>query len=99
MITVVGLFAGVLTTGCWFPQLLRSWRTRSTGDISWAYLTSLTTGVGLWLVYGWLTADFAVLCANAVTLGALLSLSIFKTVFERDAGRLVPNPTEGADPK
>lgn len=99
MITVIGLFAGLLTTGCWFPQLMRSWRTRSTGDISWAYLTALTAGVGLWLAYGWLTADLAVLCSNAVTLGTLVTLSIFKTLFERDTAMLVPNPTQGADPK
>jgi MtN3 and saliva related transmembrane protein len=44
MTTTIGLLAGVLTAGCWLPQLRRSWRTRSTTDISWTYLTVLTTG-------------------------------------------------------
>jgi MtN3 and saliva related transmembrane protein len=98
MITLLGLLAGLLTTGCWFPQLLRSWRTRSTGDISWTYLAALSAGVGLWLLYGCLTADLAIICSNAVTLGALITLAVFKAVFDRDAGRLVPQKTEGADP-
>ncbi|MBT2532582.1 hypothetical protein J7E83_10715 [Arthrobacter sp. ISL-48] len=99
MITLLGLFAGLLTTGCWFPQLIRSWRTRSTGDISWAYLAALTVGIGLWLVYGSLTGDLAIICSNAVTLAALLTLGAFKAVFERGAARLIPPETEGVDPQ
>ena len=34
MITALGLFAGLLTTLCWIPQLRKSWTSRSTEDIS-----------------------------------------------------------------
>ncbi len=50
--TMLGLTAGVLTTSCWAPQLFRSYRTRSTGDISWAYIAALGSGIVLWLAYG-----------------------------------------------
>ena len=83
MSTTVGLLAGLLTTGCWLPQLLRSWRTRSTGDISWTYLAVLTAGVGLWFVYGVMTAAVAVIAANVATLVALLTLATLKARFER----------------
>jgi MtN3 and saliva related transmembrane protein len=81
--TTVGLLAGLLTTGCWLPQLLRSWRTRSTGDISWTYLAVLTAGVGLWFVYGVMTAAVAVIVTNVATVVALLTLATFKARFER----------------
>jgi MtN3 and saliva related transmembrane protein len=81
--TTVGLLAGLLTTGCWLPQLLRSWRTRSTADISWTYLTVLTAGVGLWFVYGVMTAAVAVIATNVATVVALLTLATFKARFER----------------
>jgi MtN3 and saliva related transmembrane protein len=81
--TTVGLLAGLLTTGCWLPQLLRSWRTRSTGDISWTYLAVLTAGVGLWFVYGVMTAAVAVIATNVATVVALLTLATFKARFER----------------
>jgi len=81
--TTVGLLAGLLTTGCWLPQLLRSWRTRSTGDISWTYLAVLTAGVGLWFVYGVMTAAVAVIATNVATVIALLTLATFKARFER----------------
>jgi MtN3 and saliva related transmembrane protein len=85
VITALGLVAGVLTTGCWLPQLVRSWRTRSTTDFSWAYLAVLTLGIGLWLVYGILTVDAAVIVANGTALAALVTLILFKSAF--DGGR------------
>ena len=84
MSTAIGLLAGLLTTGCWLPQLLRSWRTRSTSDISWVYLAVLTAGVGLWIVYGTVTADVAVVATNVATCVALLTLATFKARFERE---------------
>jgi MtN3 and saliva related transmembrane protein len=81
--TAVGLLAGLLTTGCWLPQLLRSWRTRSTGDISWTYLAVLTAGVGLWFVYGVMTGAVAVIATNVATVVALFTLATFKARFER----------------
>jgi MtN3 and saliva related transmembrane protein len=87
--TSVGLLAGLLTTGCWLPQLLRSWRTRSTGDISWTYLAVLTAGVGLWFVYGVMTAAVAVIATNVATVVALLTLATFKARFERRAEEAV----------
>ncbi|GAB3666871.1 SemiSWEET transporter [Actinocorallia lasiicapitis] len=76
--TQVGLLAGALTTGCWAPQLLRSWRTRSTDDFSWTYLALLTAGVGLWLAYGLGSGDLAITLANAVTFLALVTIAALK---------------------
>jgi MtN3 and saliva related transmembrane protein len=87
MITALGLFAGVLTTGCWLPQLVRSWRTRSTADFSWVYLAVLSVGIGLWLLYGILTADPAVIVANGSALAALITLMLFKVAFDRTPAR------------
>ncbi|HEY0451896.1 SemiSWEET transporter [Actinophytocola sp.] len=72
--TIVGLLAGILTTVCWVPQVVRSWRTRSTRDFSWLYLIVLTMGVTLWIVYGIARGDLAVILANVTTLVLLLFL-------------------------
>jgi MtN3 and saliva related transmembrane protein len=87
MNTTIGLLAGLLTTGCWLPQLLRSWRTRSTTDISWTYLTVLAAGVCLWILYGAVTTDVAVITTNVATAAALLTLASFKARFERQPKR------------
>lgn len=67
MITL-GLVAGALTTCCWLPQLFRSWRTRSTADLSWLYLAVLGAGIALWMMYGVLRRDLAITVTNALTL-------------------------------
>jgi MtN3 and saliva related transmembrane protein len=83
MITVLGLTAGLLTTSCWAPQLLRSYRTRSTGDISWVMIASLGSGIVLWLAYGVIIDDTSLIVANVATILALGSLAFLKWSFDR----------------
>src|SRR5262245_10071139 len=83
MITLLGLTAGLFTTACWAPQLLRSYRTRSTADISWLYLVALGAGILLWLTYGVLSRDAALVVTNVATALALVALALFKHRFDR----------------
>ncbi|KLL10759.1 MULTISPECIES: SemiSWEET family sugar transporter [Protofrankia] len=83
--TILGLLAGALTTGCWLPQLLRSWRTRSARDISWTYLGILGLGVTLWLSYGLLTNEMTIILANGATASAIITLAGLKASFDREA--------------
>jgi len=73
-IQMVGLFAGLLTTAAWIPQLARTWRGGSTEDLSWPYLLVFATGVSTWIFYGVLTGDPPVLIANVVSIMLIASL-------------------------
>jgi MtN3 and saliva related transmembrane protein len=77
-ITAVGVLAGALTAGSWLPQVAKTLRTRSARDFSWGYLTFFTLGVAMWLTYGLLTSDLAVIWANVVTLALLLIVIVVK---------------------
>jgi MtN3 and saliva related transmembrane protein len=59
--------AALFTTGAFIPQMLRALRTRSTGDLAWGYLALFGTGVGLWMVYGLIKGDPALIVANGLT--------------------------------
>jgi MtN3 and saliva related transmembrane protein len=59
--------AALLTTGAFIPQTLRTLRTRSTDDLAWAYLGLFGLGVGLWLAYGLVMGDPALIAANGLT--------------------------------
>ena len=83
MTALLGLAAGVLTTSCWVPQLVRAYRTRSTGDISWLYVAALGGGIILWLAYGTVNGDTALVTANVATVLALALLISFKWRFDR----------------
>lgn len=76
--TLIGLVAGTLTTLAWLPQVLRAFRTRSTKDFAWEWFAMFGTGVGAWLIYGFLAAAPAVIAANALTLLLVLALGALK---------------------
>jgi MtN3 and saliva related transmembrane protein len=66
-VTLVGLFAGFCTTASFVPQVLKTWRTRSTEDISLGMFLVFTVGCMLWLLYGILLRDIAIVLPNVVT--------------------------------
>ena len=75
----VGLAAGCLTTFGFLPQVLKSWKTKSTRDISLPMCIVLFFGVVLWLIYAFADWDIPLLFANAFALfftGSLLLLKL-----------------------
>lgn len=78
MVTALGLVAGTLTTLAFVPQVIKTWRTRSTHDISLAMFAIFTAGVLAWLVYGILKGDLPVILANAATIVLAGTVLYFK---------------------
>jgi len=74
-VTALGLLAGSLTTLAFAPQAIRAWRTRSTADLSLAMLVVLLAGVLLWLAYGVVRGDVAIVAANGAT-AVLVALTL-----------------------
>jgi MtN3 and saliva related transmembrane protein len=77
-IDAIGYAAAALTTFAFVPQVVKSWRTRSTGDLSSTMLLVFTAGVVLWLLYGIGTGSMPVMLANAVTLMLSATLVVLK---------------------
>lgn len=67
IVTIIGLLAGSLTTIAFLPQVIKTWKTKSTKDVSLIMFLTFCTGVSLWIVYGFLEKDLPVLMANIVT--------------------------------
>jgi MtN3 and saliva related transmembrane protein len=67
LIRTIGYIAGVITTLAFVPQVVRSWRTRSTRDLSLIWLVAFSSGVALWLTYGILLREPPIIAANATT--------------------------------
>jgi len=74
----VGYVAGALTTLSFLPQAIKCFKTKSTGDISAGMYVIFTTGVALWLTYGFLREDLPIMAANAVTLILAASVLLAK---------------------
>jgi MtN3 and saliva related transmembrane protein len=76
--TLLGLVAAFCTTVSYYPQLKKCWATGSAGDLSLTMFITLSAGVGLWVVYGFLKSDFVIIIANAVSLALLMGILYFK---------------------
>lgn len=66
-VTLLGLVAASCSTLAFLPQVIKTWRTRSTQDISLGMFLLLVSGIVLWLLYGILLGDLPLIVANAVT--------------------------------
>lgn len=73
-ITILGLTAATVTTSSFLPQVIKTWKSQSAKDVSFAMLITFITGVSLWLIYGIFRQDLAIILANFITL--LLNLMI-----------------------
>jgi MtN3 and saliva related transmembrane protein len=68
MIDAIGFAAATLTTLSFVPQLVKTWQTRSSGDLSLGMLLAFLAGIVLWIVFGVATHTAPVIVANVATL-------------------------------
>ena len=78
-IDLLGFAAGALTTCAFWPQLQKTWISKSAGDVSLGMLAIFSAGVCLWFLYGLVLYSWPIMVTNAVTLlltGAILVLKV-----------------------
>ena len=74
----LGLIAGILTTISFLPQVIKTFKTRKTDDISLLMYIILCVGTFLWLSYGFLKKDIPLILANLITFIFAFSILILK---------------------
>ncbi len=79
---ILGLVAASLTTIAYIPQVLKTWKSKSSKDLSLKMLVTFCVGVSLWLIYGVLEKDTPIIVANSVTLVLTFVLLFFKFKFK-----------------
>jgi MtN3 and saliva related transmembrane protein len=67
-ITILGLLAATMTTVAFLPQILKNWKTRSAGDLSFGTFGLFTAGLVLWLAYGIIIGNLPIIVSNTITL-------------------------------
>jgi MtN3 and saliva related transmembrane protein len=83
MIQTIGFTAGTLTALAFLPQVIKTWQTRSAGDLSYGMLLAQSLGVALWIFYGLSIRSGPVIMSNSVTLTLTLVLLGCKVAFGR----------------
>lgn len=82
-VTMTGFLAGTLTTIAFWPQLQRTWATKSADDVSLAMLLTFSAGVILWAMYGVLLDSWPIIVTNVVTFVLTASILVLKLWFGR----------------
>ena len=80
--TLIGYFAGFLTTVAFVPQVLKTWKSKSASDLSLGMFLVFSLGVLCWLIYGILLSEDPIVFWNTVTLILALTLLIMKLKFD-----------------
>lgn len=81
-IQILGMLAGTITSVTFLPQVIKVWKSRSAKDLSLLMLVLLMVGVSLWLVYGLVVADAAIIYTNSMVLLMTLILLFFKLKYK-----------------
>ncbi|MBC8284659.1 MAG: SemiSWEET transporter [Nitrospinae bacterium] len=76
--TLLGSFAGFLTTAAFIPQVWKTWKTKSASDLSLAMFSIFSFGVLCWLGYGIWIDQIPIIFWNTVTLMLALALLVMK---------------------
>jgi len=78
-VVYLGYLAGFLTTAAIVPQVIKSYTTKKTDELSLPFLAIMVSGLALWLAYGLLIRESALIAANTVSLclaGSLLAMKV-----------------------
>jgi MtN3 and saliva related transmembrane protein len=81
-IELLGLAAGTITSITFLPQVIRIWQTKSAKDLSLMMLLLLIMGVLMWLTYGIMVKDTAIIYTNSMVLIMSLIMLYFKFRFK-----------------
>lgn len=79
-ITLLGLLGGTLTTVSFFPQVFKTWKTKSTKDVSLVMFVLLTVGIMIWIVYGFLIGSLPIIVSNSVSFVLSLVILVLKLI-------------------
>jgi MtN3 and saliva related transmembrane protein len=79
---VIGYLAAFLTTAAFIPQALMSWKLKRAEGVSLGMYLIFTTGIILWLSYGFLLQAWPLILANSITLVLALFILSLKLIYK-----------------
>ena len=78
-----GLFGAFLSSVTFIPQVYKTWKTRSAGDLSLSMMLIVFTSTIVWLVYGVTLSLLPVVICNAIICALSALLIYFKLAFKK----------------
>jgi len=85
---IIGYTAAVISTVSFAPQAWKIIRTRDVGGLSGPMYSLTVAAFALWLSYGWLKSDWALIVPNALCLGLSGFIFMMISLPPRERGRV-----------
>lgn len=82
ILELLGYLGGTLVTISLAPQVIKSFKTKSTKDISTSYTLILATGLVLWVIYAILNAVIPLAIFASIEFLFSVSLMILKLLYK-----------------
>jgi len=77
---IIGMLAGALSCTTFLPQVIKTWKSKSTKDVSLTMFLIASAGTSLWLVYGILIHSISIIFTNIIVL--IFSLAMLFLFFK-----------------
>jgi len=81
-VEILGYTAGTISSLTFLPQVVKTWKSRSAGDISLLMFLFATISVIIWLIYGILIKNGSIIYTNATILVLSSVMLYFKLRFK-----------------
>ncbi len=82
MYDMIGYIAGFLVSIALFPQVIKTWKSKSSKDISLCWTIILMSGLFLWIVYAFSYPILPLFIFGLVEFSMVLTLFIFKFIYK-----------------
>ena len=73
---IIGYLGGIFIIISFIPQIIKSYKTKSVGDLSLGMIICTIIGTGLWLIYGFLTNGMPLIISNSI-FGVLILYQLY----------------------
>ena len=82
-IQALGMTAGLLTSVSMLPQLIKTLKEKTAGDVSFFMLVVLIAGVSLWIYYGVLKNDTPIIITNCISVVLNMAVAVLKLKYNK----------------
>ena len=79
---IIGYIAGATIAASLSPQVIKSWKSKSTKDISIAWTMIYMTGLFLWVIYGVGIKSYPIIAMMTIEFLMATSLFVLKTKYK-----------------
>lgn len=86
---IIGFMAGFIMIFSFLPQLIKTYKTKHSADISIFMLILQMTCIGLWLIYGFLTNSLSLFVSNLISFLVVIIILGMKLIYDKREGKNV----------